>query len=89
MKKNSLLRLVMGLVGDFVWGSGNPSSDTFANDWSKPTKRNTGDAVHECAQSREDFVRTMGKRQHASDRDDLDDTARGALARLAGASSRR
>jgi hypothetical protein len=85
-----VVHLLMGLVGDFVWGAGNPSSDTFANDWSKPSRRNTGDAVHKIAQSRADFVRVMGQRQaSATWRDeDEDDTSRGAVQGLAGQARR-
>jgi hypothetical protein len=85
----NMVKLFMGLVGDIVWGAGNPSTDTYANDWSKPNKRNTGDAVHKCSQSHDDFVRVVGRLQNSPTwREDEDDTGRGAVAKLVGASRR-
>jgi hypothetical protein len=42
---------IIDFFSDIVWGGGNPATDTYNDDWSTHSARNTGSRMGDVAQS--------------------------------------
>lgn len=54
---------IIDFFSDLIWGGGNPATDTYHEDWSRPSSRNTGSRIGEVAQSPEEFIAAIRREQ--------------------------
>jgi hypothetical protein len=57
---------IIDFFSDLIWGGGNPATDTYNEDWTTPSTRNTGTRMGEVAQPREEFIASIAREQNSA-----------------------